>query len=136
MIEENPDIEVSFDLENTINHLLKMSFKERLDCLARISDEELLKINDEAVGSDDKSTRNLFEDVKSEIYARWVAEKEDVAIKEEKERNLLRKMLWVYQKGIMFGIHDCSKNTSLISIQEHVNSKAEEFLKLVGEQNT
>ena len=60
--------------------------KEIFKRLIYVSDEELIELNDKLAVKRHKSGSNsssrLFHLVKSEIYARWVSEKESISIRE------------------------------------------------------
>ena len=75
-------------MNDSLKEWWKIPEDDIMHYLMKISDEDLLKINDNAVVN---KNRDLLPYIKSEIYARWVSEKENIAVKEEKEKNLKNK---------------------------------------------
>ena len=75
-----------------IARLLSMSSFDHLNVLIKAKDEDLLALNDiltmlPQTVIEGTAHAELYQSVVTEIYGRWVAQSEDVAVKEEKQKH-------------------------------------------------
>jgi len=91
MLEEKEMSEKTLkDCIELVNRFSSMDNSQKIQCLARISDEALLNLDDNLrCGNLEEADDSVFEYIKSEAYARWIADMEGVAVKAEKRKNFL-----------------------------------------------